>query len=309
MRNWIFLLFLALAVKTSGQLTYAQLRVDYDSAILFRNIKIIPIRFKGPGNPGNRAMENTVGFSQALARGLIRVEERGTSSIENVHQLSLYNNSDKNIFVSSGEILAGGRQDRMVSRDTLIQAYSGRIDLPVMCVEEGRWSEKNRRFIYQRMAGSRLRKVLDMSKNQVLIWKEISDQLEADKIRNKSLSYLSRYEDKKFLAMQKEYAAYLMDRFRRTDSTITGIVCMTGNRILGSDIFISPRLFYDQLEPLLAGYVEDAMVIGSPPIVKDAEVKHYLDQFLTNEPGQEEFLRKNGKMFKVKGQIIHLTTY
>jgi hypothetical protein len=311
MRIFSVMLVLVLGQPAFSQLTYQTLRVDYDSAWKYKNLKIIPIRYKGRGSDGNNApvAKNMVTFSQALASGLIRVEERGTTAIENVHFLSLFNNSEKNIYISSGEVLAGGRQDRMVTKDTIVYAKSGRIDLPVMCVEEGRWSEKNKKFVYQKMANMHLRKTLDATKSQVQVWKEINTQLENDKIKNKTLSYLARHQDKKFTALQDEYWNYFKQKFAQPDSNIVGIVCISGNKILGSDIFITPGLFYGQLQPLLRGYIEEATVFGNIPLVNDDRVKQYLDQFMKDELSQAEFVKKNGKLFKDGGKVIHITTY
>ena len=55
-----------------------------------------------------------------------------------------------------------------------------------MCVEEFRWSEKERKFTYENFANPALRKVLDERKNQVLIWREIAKQLDENNIANKS---------------------------------------------------------------------------------------------------------------------------
>ena len=301
---------LLLANHAFAQLTYQQLYVDYDSAVTYKNLRVIPIRYKGyGGKTGSSLVKNAVSFGQALQQGLITVQERGTAAIENVHWLSLYNNSDKNVYVASGEVLAGGRQDRIVTKDTIIMARSGRIDLPVMCVEEGRWSEKDRKFVYRKMANAHVRKTLDEGRNQVLLWKEINAQLERDKVKNKTLSYLSREKDKAFMAMQNDYWQFFDRKLSQPDSTIVGVVCMSGDKIIGSDIFIGRNLFYGKLQPLLMGYIEEATLFGDTPVVTDAAVRKYLDQFLTDEPSQEEFVKKNGRVFKAGGKVIHLTTY
>lgn len=306
----VLIVLLLLSQQAFTQLTYQNLHVDYDSAWTYKNLKLIPIRYNPQGGNGiPPAVRNTVSFSQALSSGLITVQERGTTAIENVHWLSLYNNSDKNIFISSGEVMAGGRQDRMVTKDTIVQAKSGRIDLPVMCVEEGRWSEKDKKFVYQKMANMHLRKMLDSTKSQVHVWREINNQLETDKVKNKTLSYLSRQLDKKFTALQDEYWNFFRQKFKQTDSTIIGMVCVSGNKILGSDIFIASSLFYGQLQPMLMGYIEEATVFGNTPLVSDDKVKQYLDQFLKDESSQAEFVKKNGKMYKEAGKVIHITTY
>jgi len=208
--------------------------------------------------------------------------------------------------------VAGGRQDRMVTRDTIVPAKSGRVDLAVMCVEEERWSEKDKKFAYQQMANTHLRKTLDLGKNQVLIWKEISNQLEEGKVKNKTLAYLSRQQDKNYTALQMEYWNFFKKKFYRplrADSNIVGFVCMTSDKILGSDIFAGTNLFYGELQPMLMGYIEEAIVFGGSCSVADVQVRKYLDQFLKDEKQQEEFVKKNGKLYKAGGKVYHITTY
>src|SRR5688572_32396148 len=94
-----------------AQITYDKVFVDYDSAIEFRNLKLIPIRMKGPSQP-----VEVMSFSAAMQKGLVVVSERGTASTENVHWLRIKNNSKKAVFVGSGELVAGGRQDRVVTK-------------------------------------------------------------------------------------------------------------------------------------------------------------------------------------------------
>jgi hypothetical protein len=84
---------------------------------------------------------------------------------------------------------------------------------------------------------------------------------------------------------------------------------MSGDKIIGSDIFIGRNLFYGKLQPLLMGYIEEATLFGDTPVITDAAVRKYLDQFLTDEASQEEFVKKNGRVFKAGGKVIHLTTY
>jgi len=312
MRTAFLILSILFAHKVFSQLTYQNLFVDYDSAVTYKNLKWIPIKWKPSGGGNIADIPGMVPFNQAMQQGLITVQERGSSSVENVHWLSLYNNSDKNIYVSSGEIVAGGRQDRMVTRDTIIPAKSGRVDLAVMCVEEERWSEKDKKFAYQQMANMHLRKTLDLGRNQALIWKEISNQLEAGKVKNKTLAYLSRQQDKSYSALQMEYWNFFQKKFYRTlrkDSNIVGLVCMTSDKIIGSDIFAAGNLFYGQLQPMLMGYIEEAIVFGGSCSVADTQVRKYLDQFLKDEKQQEEFVKKNGKQYKSGGKVYHLTTY
>jgi len=301
-----FLLLIFCFVSGYAQLTYETLYVDYDSAVQFRNLKLIPVRRKGGGGePGG----GVVSLNQALSQGLVTVTERGTTSIDNVHWLRFNTHSDKSVYIAGGEIIAGGRQDRMIVRDTILAPSSKDQYVPVMCVEEGRWSDKEKKFAYSNFANMHLRKVLDSSHNQVLIWKEVERQLDSGKFKNNSMAYLSRNLDKKYTLAGDEYFRYFREKFREKDSTIVGFVAVSGGKVIGSDIFAGRGLFYQQLEPLLRGYIDEATLYGGPVTLPDPPVKRYMDKLLKDERSQEEFAKKNGKIFRQNGQVVHVNTF
>jgi hypothetical protein len=297
----------------SAQLTYETVFVDYDSAVQYKNLKIIPIRPKGVGGGAAsnllQGVPNTVTLNAAIAQGLVTVSERGTASTENVHWLRIHNSSEKSILVSSGEIMAGGRQDRMITRDTILVPNHWDQYVPVMCVEEGRWSDKEKKIAYGNFANSHLRKVLDSTHNQVLIWKEVDHELEAGGFKNTSLAYLSRNLDKKHMLISDDYFRFFRDKFKNTDSTILGFVCISGNRVIGTDIYAGTNLFYEQLEPLLRGFIDESIVYGAPPVLPQKDIKAYMDKELNDEQSQEQFVKKNGKIFRQFGKVIHVNTF
>lgn len=298
-------LFLCIALQAQ-EITYDNVFVDYDSAMEFKNLRIIPIRPKH--GFGNNA-PHVITLSQAIKQGLAVVSERGTASTENVHYLRISNHSDQMIYVSSGEILSGGRQDRIVAQDTLLEPNGRDQYVSAMCVEELRWSEKEKKFSYQGFANPALRKVLDQSRNQVLIWREISKQLRENNIPSKSSAYLSRVADKKMMQLNDEYYNFFKEKFKSADSSIVGFVCMTGNRVIGADIYASTDLFYNQLDPLLKGYCDQAVYMGKPITITREEEKIYLDKLLTDKITQEKFIKENGKIFRQHGQVIHINSF
>ena len=306
-KNLLLVLFLLIYKLVPAQLTYQTLQVDYDSAKTFKNLKIIPIRFKGPGD--GRMRPEVVSLSKAIQQGIVTVSERGTASTENVHWLRINNNSDKAVFVGSGEVILGGRQDRMVTKDTVLMPSRSDQYISVMCVEEGRWSDKEKKFAYFNYATPQLRKVLDQSTNQVTVWREILSHLDFNGVHSPTLAYASRRADKKFAPLVTEYFTYFIEQFRRSDSTITGFVCMSGDKVIGCDIYAGTNLFYGQLEALLPGYIEEAISYGKPVTIKDEKVKEYLDRILTDEESQKAYLKKNGKIYRYKEKVIHITGY
>jgi ARG/rhodanese/phosphatase superfamily protein len=308
-----FILFILYGTSSVAQITYQTVFVDYDSAWQYKNLKVIPIRMaKSAGNPSasQPILPNVISLSDALTQGLAKVSERGTASTENVHWLRINNNSDKPILINAGEIIAGGRQDRMVSKDTILIPNHKDQYFSVMCVEEERWSDKEKIFEYSNYANSHLRKVLDETKNQPLIWREIANELEGSSIKNNTLAYLSRNADKQIAGGPgDEYFNFLDEKIKHSDTTIVGFVCVSGDKIIGSDIFASTNLFYGQMEPLLRGYIDDALFYGAPVTIKDEAVKDYMDKILTDEKTQQEFVSKHGKIFKQRNQVIHINTY
>ncbi len=198
----------------------------------------------------------------------------------------------------------------MLAQDTLLEPNGRDQYVSAMCVEELRWSEKEKKFAYENFANPELRKVLDESKNQVLIWREIAKQLEENKIPNKSLSYLSRVTDKKHDSVRMmNITSISSNKFKTTDSTIVGFVCMSGDKVIGSDIYASTDLFYNQLDPLLKGYCDQAVYMGKPVTITRDEEKVYLDKLLTDKVSQEKFLKDNGKIFRQHGQVIHINSF
>jgi hypothetical protein len=304
---FLTLLCLAFCRLLQGQdITYDNVTVDYDSAVEYKNLRIIPIRPKhGFGESAPRA----ISLKQALQEGIATVSERGVASTENVHYLRIKNSSDQTLFISSGELVSGGRQDRMVTRDTLLEPNGRDQYISVMCVEELRWSDKERKFAYENFANPSLRRVVDVNKNQVLIWQEIAKQLDSGHINSKSAAYLSRNADKKMMALNDEYYQYFRDKFKRGDSSIVGIVCMSGDKVIGTDIYASKQLFFSQLDPLLKGYCDQAVFTGKPVTITREGEKDYLDKLLSNKVSQEAFIRENGKIFRQHGQTIHINSF
>ena len=91
---------------------------------------------RGPDTPG--AATVAVPLADALRQGLVVVHETG-----DVNQLAIENTSkDRTVYVQTGDIVQGGRQDRTIGVDLALAPGSGRVPLPSFCVEHGRWSAR-----------------------------------------------------------------------------------------------------------------------------------------------------------------------
>jgi hypothetical protein len=78
-----------------------------------------------------------VPLARALAENRVIVRETGS-----VSQLTIENLSDEEVYVQAGEIVKGGRQDRVLSMDLVLPPKSGRVDVGSFCVESGRWQKR-----------------------------------------------------------------------------------------------------------------------------------------------------------------------
>src|SRR5262249_4734246 len=81
--------------------------------------------------------QNIMTLQEALAQKKVIVKETG-----DVNNLAVENLSDALVFIQSGDILKGGRQDRTMQFDMLLPPHSGLKPLPAFCVEHGRWSRR-----------------------------------------------------------------------------------------------------------------------------------------------------------------------
>ena len=76
-------------------------------------------------------------LQEALDQKKVTVHETG-----DVNQLAVENKSNAIVFLQSGDIVRGGKQDRTLQHDMLLQPRSGKVPLPAFCVEQGRWQQR-----------------------------------------------------------------------------------------------------------------------------------------------------------------------
>jgi hypothetical protein len=63
-----------------------------------------------------------------------------------VNRLVLVNNSKRPLLLLAGEIVTGGKQDRVIGKDRIVPPESDPVDLSVFCVEPGRWVATSEHF-------------------------------------------------------------------------------------------------------------------------------------------------------------------
>jgi ARG and Rhodanese-Phosphatase-superfamily-associated Protein domain len=102
-----------------------------------------------------------------------------------VNRLVLVNNSDRPLLLLAGEIVTGGKQDRVVGKDRIVTPDSDPVDLSVFCVEPGRWTGTSAQFggiasgngqsgYVTQMAQPSVRGKAMADKNQQKVWSEVN---------------------------------------------------------------------------------------------------------------------------------------
>jgi hypothetical protein len=78
-------------------------------------------------------------LQEAMAKGAVKVHETGS-----VNELTVENVGSDEVFVLAGDIVKGGRQDRVLSVDLLLPPHSGDVSIAAFCVEHGRWTARGK---------------------------------------------------------------------------------------------------------------------------------------------------------------------
>lgn len=99
--------------------------------VIHENLAIYLIHGKSASGPVPLTL------AEALEKGSVQVRETGE-----VNELEIENTSDEPVYVQSGDIVKGGRQDRTFTTSLLLPAHSGSVPIAAFCVEHGRWSER-----------------------------------------------------------------------------------------------------------------------------------------------------------------------
>jgi hypothetical protein len=296
-------------VNATAQLTYETLRVVYDSTWTYKNLQLIPVRFKQPNTPAPLTSKDseTISFSEALRKGMVKVKEIQFQKGSDVNLLEVTNKSKHQIMVNSGEMLSGGKQDRMIGETKMIAPGKGKQYLKVFCIEKGRWDNKSKPFKYRGRANSELRKTMDVTGRQSAIWKEIDKGFTTSKEVSQTRPFLQLFKDS--IRADTGYLNFFMRKYRQSDSLFAGFIAVTANKIISCELYANTDLTHASFPAILNGFIFSAKTNGDRPVMPHARVKGFTDKFLISEPVQRAYIPAHGKFHKVNNKIIHLTAY
>jgi hypothetical protein len=199
---------------------------------------------------------NYATLDEAMDKGWLKIKEAGSGE---VNYVEVKNSGKKMVFIMTGEMIKGAKQDRMLKEDMLIPSNSGWIRVPVYCVEHGRWTHvtpefKSGGFLVPNAVRERAKK----TESQSDVWDEIATSQDRLGIVSGTGSVRANYEDADVKKEIDEYTGKFKKVPQLSKSTI-GVVVVTGNRIICFDMFANNGLLNKLWDKLIKSYAMDAL--------------------------------------------------
>lgn len=315
------------------------------SPIRSGNLTVFPVASKSYGtnefltlDEGLRSGDVVV-TEAGQARGLIR-RRPGQPDVSHpvrdaeVNRLVLVNNSKRPLLLLAGEIVTGGKQDRVIGKDRIVPPESDPVDLSVFCVEPGRWVAANGKNEFSSgraggviggiVASPSVRGSAMAAKSQQQVWDNVGKSKEAmantlivNGLPNaapevSSTSSYARVMDNKEVQKQVDAVAAPVERnyesviHQLRDKNAVGVVVAVNGDIIWADIFASTQLLQKYWPKLVRSYATEAIVTrakGGEVTAKEAQ--KFLDNLEARhetadiEPGVYRQTEITGDGFKV----------
>ena len=276
-------------------------------------------------------------LDEGLATGEVVVREQGSEGMArnrdgrdgiirptystgaSVNQLVLINRSKRPLLLLAGELVSGGKQDRIIGKDRLVPVGADPLPLDVFCVEHGRWSAGANFTDAKTIVHPSVREQAAVESDQGKVWSAVRGGSTAKpSARNSEVvaleaappvlaaptlsrtiandapteSYQKIYESRTVRNSADNYVEEIQRRFARATSGlkgehVVGVIVAYGGEVAWSDIFASSDLFHQYWKKLLRSYVVEAL---ARPGYREVATRDDASEFLRNPSGrvQEE---------------------
>ena len=289
--------------------------------VTYENISIFPV-VAGAG-------QDTSGFltlDEGLSRGDVVVSEQGAAGLArrrdtrrlnvdpypgagaSVNQLVLVNRSKRPLILLAGELVSGGKQDRIIAKDRIVAPGADPLPLDVFCVEHGRWSSGSQFVESKTIVHPSVREQAAVKQDQNEVWSAVTRgtmstapaaapraALSGDAISNvvaaeaPTQSYDKIYKSRSAGGSIDSFVDVVQKRFAKATSGlkgehVVGVVVAYGGEVAWSDIFASADLFEAYWTKLLRSYAVEAL---ARPTLREAASTDDARDFLRRLNGRE----------------------
>lgn len=221
---------------------------------------------------------NVIALPEAMERKILKVYE--TSDVNELEVENISKTLD--VFIQSGDIVKGGKQDRVLAVSIIIPARSGRVKIDAFCVESGRWEKRKNENVNEfssandRIVSKDLKMAANGARSQQEVWskvseaqKKLSDTVGAPVAAAESRSSLQlSLENEKVTANADEYIAKLSSAINGKSDVIGYAIAING-QINSADVYVSNDLFKKLWPRMLKAAAVEA--VGESRAVRLAE--------------------------------------
>lgn len=278
----VFLVVIAFAGHAAAQRTAYRISTPYSH----KNLTIFLIHGKN-----ETSKSNILTLQEAMERRIFRVYETS-----NVNELSVENISKEfDVFIQSGDIVKGGKQDRVLAVSIIIPARSGRVLIEAYCVESGRWEKRKGEDVNQfsssndRIVTKELKLAANEARSQQEVWakvseaqKRLSDNVGAPVASAESRTSLQlSLENGKVAVTADEYVRKLSALVNgKTD--VIGFAFAVNGKINSADVYVSNALFRKLWPKMLKAAAIEAVADSRSVRLADPVKADAVQEFITD---------------------------
>jgi hypothetical protein len=264
-------------------------------------------------------------LEEGLATGEVTVAEQGAQVLQrsrdgrpiylppsnpgaSVNQLVLINRSKRPLLLLAGELVSGGKQDRVIGKDRIVPAGAPPLPLDVFCVEHGRWTGSSQFAAAKTIVHPSVREKAAVDQKQAEVWDAVRGGTTAKaapaapppQISTRSIqgaiagngrteAYEKIYDSQAIGVSIDDFVNEVQRRFAQATSglkneRVVGVVVAYGGEVAWSDIFASGDLFDHYWRKLLRSYAVEAL---TRPTYRQAASRDNANEFLRHLNGRE----------------------
>jgi hypothetical protein len=263
-------------------------------------------------------------LEEGLATGEVLVREQGSEGMvrgrdehpvyipqntgATVGQLVLVNHSRRPLLLLAGELVSGGKQDRVIGKDRIVPVGAPPLPLDVFCVEHGRWTGSAQFSAANTIVHPSVRERAAVDQKQTEVWDAVRNgtnapvpaaapppKMPASNIQGaiasygRSEAYAQIYQSRAVGVSIDDFVDQVERRFASATSglkseRVVGVVVAYGGEVAWSDIFASGDLFDHYWHKLMRSYAVEAL---ARPTYREVASRDNAKEFLRHLNGRE----------------------
>jgi ARG and Rhodanese-Phosphatase-superfamily-associated Protein domain len=226
-------------------------------------------------------------LDEARSRGELLVTERDQATVS---ALVVENRGPVHVLLLAGEILEGGKQNRIVVENVLVPPRSGPLTLPVYCVEQGRWAGVGKQFTTRdTLAAPKLRARMMERGDQQQVWAEVQNYARRAAAPSATGSYQAIPDKPEVQAHQRDVEVGIGAKIA---PGAQGAAVFVGDTLAGLDLFQDGGLFAREWPKLLRASTIEAYGRKVDDATGERRLRAHVDDLLKSAAGAPDSVRR-----------------